>query len=462
MEPLWDVIKDYVKDNKLFISDLNVLCDLPLSITSFKHAHYKIYCKSIIQHGIALTNKLYDVVKDRTLNYTLSMKTIIMHEEIHIDFAGWTIVKLYKLGSSRGNNLDAFGTIQPVIKDDMYYMPPEIEIIDVLQQNASFAANDEIEDKLINLIKDKYTTKLSNIQGNQKEPSKKCIDFKKDTLEELKVLIIADYFSTKNQVALLGSCGYQWALHGKNMCTGGDVIQFTSVQSPQSILGEINKFILSRGLKWKVTLDSTPLDMMIPKDFRTRRVRFDISFAGQFGMKTKRFMDYFNTIQFEIIPCFKKDNVLVANHHILLRGLFMDLWTWNLLSHAKLVNTDLYNQKIKHIFSTILQIYDNKKVNADAEAKKINAEAADEADTEKTSKKVNGNATAAASSSSTPKLEISGFLGIYEDYEITNKKKMLASNMFIPPYMPIHELKKYNKLRDVPKEGHKDGSKYRR
>lgn len=414
MEPIWKTIEDYVRKNKILISDVNVICDEISDINYQKARCVHIYASSIIQHAVALTNEIFNLLeesKDQYL-YTLTMRTVIEHEEIIIDYNSWAIIKIFRLGGSNRGTLDVYKSLDPIVIDDISYMPANIEIIEILQQKASYKSSAvNIEKKLLPMIKSQYNTLISDVPEKPIEPGKTCFEHKKDQLEVLKIELITKYFSTKHTTALLGINAFNWLKDGESMCTHGDVIQFTGVESPSLILTEVNKFIESRGVKWKVTLDETPLDTLIPKDFRTKRIRYDISIPGEFGIKTKRFMDYFNTARFSLVPCILKDNVLVANNDLINRIMFIDLWTWNLLFKSGKVDKQLYHTKVKNIYSKILQVYEWFEQND---------------------------------------IPIDGFLGMHLDYDAANKRKNLAVRADNLPYLPYQTKLRTGKLKDVP------------
>lgn len=415
LNPIWELIQDYARKNKILISDVFAICEENIDINYQKARCFHIYASSIIQHAILLTNEIYkllDQSSDMYL-YTLTMKTLIEHEEIVIEYNNWIIVKIFRLGGSNRGTLDVYKAIDPIIIDGINYIPANIEIIDILQQKASYKSSaDNIEKKLIPLIRSVYDQVISDTPEKPIEPGKTCFDHKKDQLELLKIELIKKYFSTKHNTALLGTNAFNWLKDGESMCTHGDVLQFTGMESPSLILMEVNKFIQSRGFKWKVILDETPLDTLIPKDFRTKRVRYDISIPGELGIKTKRFMDYFNIARFSLVPCILKDHVLVASADLINRTMFIDLWTWTLLYKSNKVDKNLYQIKVKNIYSKILQVYEWFAINNPP---------------------------------------IDGFLGMHLDYDAANKRKNLTVRADNLPYLPYQTVIRTGKLKDVPK-----------
>lgn len=260
------------------------------------------------------------------------------------------------------------------------------------------------------------TSEDINEQIYKQEKSKSCYDKKKDVLEALKVAIIKDFLKDRKDIMLIGPMAYSWYAHGKDFCPMYDRLQVISSIRPSKLRQEINNYLASIGQRYVLSLGDD-LELMIPKDFRTKRQIFSINIVSERGIKTKPFLEYFNTAQFDIVPTMIKDGVLLGQKDVLLRFLFIDLWVAKFVYLAGKIEEEIYIKRISRLWDVITHIH------------------------------IIPN-------------HVDGFLGIYQDYDVAKKKLNTGTSVIFAPYYPFKNMELYGHLRtfDNNKISHKNTS----
>ena len=409
------------------------------------------------------TIDLFNADKPSTAIKFLNLKTLNKNEEFSIEYNNKTIVKLYTLQKyNKEDKIRVLTAIVPDIIKDINYMPAEIEIIDVFQKiyngNQQYMLFDDILFKKIK--KSNQYTGGNNYRGNKHrdnkhrryrdknnkpnqpytpaqpykpnnssdiknsltssyyeddikddsdesddEKPKSCYEKKKDILEAIKVAFIKDFLRGRKDIMLIGANAYNWYVNGNNFCPNYDRLQIITNLSSEEIRKEINKFIGDLRQKFKLS-HGEELDLMIPKDFRTKRQVFSIAIKTEKGMKIKPFLEYFNPAQFDIIPGMFKDEVLLGQKYVILRFLFIDMWIAKYVFMTGNITEDLYRKRLSRLWEVIDGMH-------------------------------------------VIPMITDMFLGIHKDYDVAKKQKNIENDANYTPYYPNSYYNKHNKLRQI-------------
>ena len=135
---IYSTIEKYIIQYKLFVSNIYVLTNLQRSTTSLINYHYDIYCERPLIHANNLTNAIYEENMYDPLIQYLNMSTSVKNEEFLITYDTRIIAKIFAIQPGyipgvKAPNLS--GTIIPVVKNDIRYLPASVEIIDLYNIN---------------------------------------------------------------------------------------------------------------------------------------------------------------------------------------------------------------------------------------------------------------------------------------------------------------------------------------
>jgi hypothetical protein len=493
---IFNVVEEYVIKNNLLVCNLYKISNIDNNIDSLFDYYYVIYCEICLIHANNIINNIYEHIKKNITNETdefdiynadnpstsikfLNLKTLTKNEEFSIEYNNRTIVKLYTLQKyGKEEKIRVINAVVPYTINNINYIPPEIEIIDVYQKiyngNQQYSI---FEDILFKKIKNtnQYTGGVDNNEYGQHKHGqnkhgqnkhgqnkhgqhkhgqhkrgqhkrgqhkrgqhkihnnmssdikhslsssyyeddieydsdddnkpKTCYEKKKDMLEAIKISFIKDFLRGRKDIMLIGANAYNWYVNGDNFCPNFDRLQIISNLTSLEIRNEINRFINDIEQKFKLS-HGEELDLMIPKDFRTKRQVFSISIKTEKGMKIKPFIEYFNSAQFDIIPGMIKDDVLLGQKYVILRFLFIDLWIAKYVFITGNITEELYNKRIIRIWEVIKGVY-------------------------------------------VIPMITDLFLGIYKDYDVAKKQKNIENDVTYLPYYPNSYYSKHKKLREI-------------
>lgn len=404
---LYGIIEKYAIEHKLLISDIYKLTNLQKT-DQFLDYHYEMYCSRPLGHTNRIVNLLYEEMSDHPMIDTLTMNTAVKNEEFSISFDGRFVAKIFAMQRDRpkGKSVDLAKLVESKIIDKVPYMSAEIEIIDVFHKlytaGAPSKTLEHFEKIMIQQVTSKVGGEVYQITGGKENP---CYERKKDELEAIKIAIVKDFLRTRQDVSLLGPMAIEWYQSGENICPKYDRIQLCGVLSADQLKLELTNYLHSLGRKYEVSM-SEELDLLIPKDFRTKRTIFSMSIHTDLGIKEKPFLEYFNSCEFELIPVFEHHKLLLASKPVIMRFLFIDLWISKFIYSIGKLDKQSYTQKQTRTLDLISQ----------------GAKMPFVAD---------------------------GTIGIYYDYDISNKEKKIGQDQFFGPYMPSMFFKKNNKLREI-------------
>lgn len=451
---IYDVITAYVADKQLFISNAWQITGLDYKCESLADYHYDIYCSRPLEHANRLTNSIYksleaDNIPDQNKEL-LVMNTVSKNEEFTIMYNGRFMAKIYALQKDRpkGQSLDISKLIKPYLYRKTRYLPPDIEIIEVYQKIYNGDVNALIfERKLIEMIHleekrikggseevnlaseedeipyDAGCKTCGSIFGGSdiipdipdiphseflddiKNIPKTCYERKKDELEMIKIGVLRDFLTSRKDCVLIGALAVDWLNLGKNICPKFDRLQIISTTPAVKLQNELAMFLRALGKNYEINMGES-LDLLIPKDFRTKKIIFSISIKTDLGIKEKAFIEYFNSTEFEIIPCQLHLDILIAARPVLLRFLFIDLWISKFIFGLKKMDMLNFTKKTERLWGLI---HDCLKM----------------------------------------KDKVDGVLGEYYDYTVKKREKLLERDTFFAPYFAHQYLIRNHKLREI-------------
>lgn len=449
---VYEIIETYAKNNDVFISNQYQVSGLDHHIGSLSDFHYAIYCSRPLEHANRLINLIYTELDNDPMIGLLNMTTAIKNEEFAIIHDTRFIVRIYAVQRNRpkGKSIDISKLIKPKIIKGIKYLPPEIELIEVynaLSSGCDFGVRNvdillEFEKRMseevlktiggdIKLLskkikgggddsdsndsndnendnEDDSNDSDSNDNKNTNDKSNKspsCYERKKDEIEILKLLIIKDFLANRKDMMFLGPMAVEWVEKGIEFCPKNERIQLISTLTPEQIKSELEDYLKSVGKSGQLSM-SEPLDLLIPKDFRTRRTVFSMSIRTDFGIKEKPFLEYFNTAMFDPVSAFLKDQIWVANKFAMLRFLFVDAWVAKFIHSLGKIDDRTYVNKQKRTMDLIKRCN-----NWD--------------------------------------FLVEGIMGTYYEYTISKKEQRIGQEKFYLPYYPAEYFRQNNKLREV-------------
>ena len=230
-----------------------------------------------------------------------------------------------------------------------------------------------------------------------------CYEKKKDELEAIKLEIVKNFFVKRLDIALVGPLAVEWYKTSNQLCPKYDRIQMVGQISVDLLKTQLESYLESFGKKYTISMGDY-LDLLIPKDFRTKRKVFSICMQTDVGIKEKPFLEYFNSCEFELVPVFESNGILVANKYVLLKFLFIDLWVTKFIHSIGKLDNATYVIKQQRAIEAIRN------------AAKIPFVA-------------------------------DGTIGTYYDYEISKKEKKINQEQHFWPYYPSAYFGKHGKLR---------------
>lgn len=406
---IYDVIVTYAKNNTVFLSDINEISGIK-SVSKLEDFKYTMYCNNPLQHCNRIVNLIYEEVQNEPFASSLTMNTAVPNEEFTIMYDNRIMLYVYAVQKNK-STLDLYKSIKPKKIDGLNYMPAELEIIDIYHRlymgDGSIEALTNLEEKLAAEVLQVIGGEVEKIGGDigQEEKKSTCYERKKDELEAIKIAIVRDFLPGKENIAILGPMAVDWLLLGDKICPKYDRIQIVSDIPVTDIVQQLESYMQVLGKNYKIST-SEPKDLMIQRDFRTKRVVFSVAIQTDLGIKEKPFLEYFNSCEFELIPVQIHKDVLVASKHVLCRFLFIDLWMTKFIYGLGKLDKSSYHERQ----TRLLEIIKN--------ARELDFIA-------------------------------DGVIGQYYDYDIHKKEMKKGEEKRFFPYFPHVSMEKYKKLREI-------------
>lgn len=352
---IWQTIEEYCAKNKLIISSNAALLGKTDELDNIFDKTYFIYTSNPFRHANELTNTIHRVAVNEPHRQFTRLRTVQENAEFIIDFDLRPVAYIYKL--QKHKSVEPIDIIKPIEIKNIYYMPAEIELIDILHKlykMEDYEKNIAFEDMLYRQV---YVRKESGVLGAS------CADDKKQLLEALKVDLVLNWLrGLKKNTILVGPWAYDWIrLTSSKLCANVEKIQLISEMQQHELLHLLNKYMKERKLPFCVTMREQELH--IPKDFRTSRFTYYVNVDSERGGVEKPFLDLFNCANFEIIPCYTSDKMRIGYKYVMLRFLFIDLWIIRVIKSLNLLTAEVLNKKLIYIW-TLVDFFRNYTVNA--------------------------------------------------------------------------------------------------
>lgn len=342
---VWETIEKYCASHKLIISSIYVLLDASSSLQAQFDKSYKIYTSNPFRHANALTNAIHKcMINDDIRQYT-KLRTIIEHEEFIIDYDMRPVAFFYKL--QKHKSVEPIDIIKPISIKHVYYMPGEIELIDVYHQLYKM---NELDNNM------QYEEMLFDQVSKRKEKGilgSNCKDLKKQMLEVVKIDLCLNWLmSTGKKQILIGAWAHDWIVLGRDkLCTNIEKIQIISDMDQNEVLNSLNKYLALTNTRFVATMREQELH--IPKDFRTSRYTYYVNVESEKGIVEKPFLDLFNSANFEVIPYYTINKMNIGYKYVILRFLFIDLWIIRVIKTLGLLTNEVLNKKLLYIWDLI-------------------------------------------------------------------------------------------------------------
>jgi hypothetical protein len=356
---LYELIEKYCQEHpELIVSNIAKLLNKEVKIET--DWEFNIYCENPYKYAISLTNLI-----STDIDKWVKMNTIITHQEFTIEYDLRRMISIYSLEIGKHNKLNDI--INPVTIQNINYMSPEIELIDIYKKLYSpdmygqWKALLDIELNLFDLVKNRSET-----LGGAEIINKPIKRRKKYNIENFKLIILKEY-CTKPHVVLLG----HWAMNtAKSVEYTKDVeihVEKLQVISNSTLkdIEYIKKIIRVETGHEDLLITHKIHSLHLPKDFRIKRCTLYLS---SHELKEVPFMDIFNSTEFELIPYYNLNltdcifgvshpkSIKIANSYVLLRYIMIDLWILRVINKIGQINKESLLHKIRSLFSLILEI----------------------------------------------------------------------------------------------------------
>jgi hypothetical protein len=310
-QPILSMIRKYCAEHKLILSDKMKLSgeEDPMVFQPIN-----IYTVDPLRHANNLTNEIYlsQIEKTQDAMFT-RLKTMREKTEFAIEYYFRNVAfvhRLQKFGKGEPMRL-----VNPVKLGDLLFMPAELELIDLYHELGDVSKTEDYEDN----------SKIEKILFEQVVKRKKdgvigagaCVK-KNREIDVAKLLVVNKFLKENEKFVLVGT----WAT---NLVSKGG---FCGSREKVQILGELSIGMFEAKLRnfveknTRYSMSKREQRLHIPKDFRTVRHTFYLRIGGS----EKPFLDYFNAMEFEIVPSVIERGVRLGTQEVLLRFLFIDLW----------------------------------------------------------------------------------------------------------------------------------------
>jgi hypothetical protein len=286
-----ELILKFCRDNQLFIQK-NIMGRGVLNLIT--------YSIDPLRHANNLTNLLDETSEKTVYEGYIVMKTPVAHREFTIEVDNFPMVTV------RWISRDLYSLLQKYITGNDKWMPPEIEMIELLQ-------------KMYNPYSERYLNKL--------------IERVEENLERAKAIdggSRPDFYSANAEVfedskfMLLGEHG--WELSQGRKPTSGGIVSFLSEYGPKDTIRRLTNITTE-------PYNFRKYDLMLPSDERIEK--YAVTHAG------RTVAIFYNSLSYELIPYATFRKIRVASLLTILRFLYIDLYVFRIVQlRQKMSNSD--------------------------------------------------------------------------------------------------------------------------
>jgi hypothetical protein len=413
---IFDIIRKYCSENDIIVSNVHHLIRNNTSIECknlddlmyIKDFNYQLYADNPLYHANNLINYIHKELTDNTkykeILDLLRLKTVQKKKEFSIEFDFRIVANIYKIQKQKDKTLTEY--IRPVVIDNLKFLPPEIEIIDVYHNMYDLEKNGNVSTNILRLhAEEKLYEQIAVRKDKNMLGGNECKNRRKELIEYIKLSLVSQWLKDRDDICLIGSWAYDWLKNEGKICVNREKIQIISKLQVESISVSIEKFVKPM-TNFQITYKEQQLN--IPKDFRTKRYTFYINIETERGIVEKPFLDLFNSAEFEIIPFAIFNGICIGDKYVILRFLYIDLWILRLIYALGIITNDIINMKIDHYWFLINEFRGNYG----------------------------------------DKLKTTNFFGIYRNYLVDKKQENLKGKKYTP-YIPSIYLAENNTYREL-------------
>jgi hypothetical protein len=343
---IFEFVIDFSKKNKIIISDIDVLRN--------KH----IYWKTIDLYAIDINAVAHTLMKELCMAFkqTFLLKVGELDKEYFIDYNLQRICHISAIESYKNYTLYDF--INPLEHNNMYLMPPIIEIIYAYSILHNPLHADQWEDTLEEIAElEPYAKKDLEIfyekgapaakkSAAKKSAAKKAEEYeigetpedpgahceckgKKNKMINIKNVIM-EYISGSNYVLVSDMANLLQTSNSASIKKDGafaeikkiEVISQNSIDTDHAQLVEY----LSKFISYEIIYKKK--NMYLPKEYMMERHSFYLLMDGVKGAKVrKRILNVYNNASYELIHYKTVQNYKIADPIIQLRFIYIKLWT---------------------------------------------------------------------------------------------------------------------------------------
>lgn len=319
-----NIILEYVKENKLILSDVNKLINHP---DPTRRKISNIYCVRALYHA----NNIANIIHEKISNGKWTRMKSISRHLYAVEYDSRIMCYVNQLESPTNVNITQLTNFVTI--NNTMYLPQEIEIIDyyhMMYSPSRFNEWDPLTGKELftQIHKRIEEKKIGKIGG-----SKSLMKFKN---------LVYNYLKIPECSAIL--MGY-WV-------TGPSTEKIQILHDESDSFKQQLITYLSNIDKYSVT--SRKQNMYLPKDSRLTRYTFYVRCDG----KDRAFLDLYDSVKFELIPYRISDNINIASKYVSMRFMFIDLWIIRLIASMGLIDEHLRNKKISIIWKKLIYFND--------------------------------------------------------------------------------------------------------
>jgi hypothetical protein len=381
---VYDAIIEYCKGKKVMITDpLRMIAFLRRKESGISEKYkteqelmktvIEIYCENPYDHAMSLANLIFEKV-----GKFVAMKTILTYEEFVVFYDTREVANLKNISINRKIE-STFELINPININNVFYFPPELEIIDIYHKLYSpdqceswkhqLILADEIYSNIKSKLKDIFSTCISTVETVECKNKEGGDIAKKDrSLTDLKKIFVNEFLRDSNYILIgiwadifLDICGES---KSDNRIFDIEPMQIISSNSITKDFENIN-FFMSRYTRFELL--KREHDIVIPNDFRISKTMFSFNIPNKKGeISKKAFLEVYNCCQFELIPTksyFRDKHVYqIGNLFVLLRFLFIDIWFLRILTVMKTLEDSIVDRKFRKVLLFIEKVYENEEL----------------------------------------------------------------------------------------------------
>lgn len=300
LKKLNKIVINYIKTNKLLLSNIDMLLKVDTNINNFI-----IYGKNILIHANRLANEL--------AKHTIYIKlyTNVKNMDFNISLNGLSYIQLYNLGES-------IKSISP-IKNDLLLYPPELELINVYHKLYSPVYFDDWD--LLDVNRKKLETLLFT--------RKNIIGGKIKNKNKFNNRFILNWLKNKENIILIGQ-------NAINIISGNNIyynkVQIITDIKINALIPIIDKLV-QKNTGYKVTHKSSYINLY--SEFRLIKTTVSISININGKKKNIYIMDIYNSTTFELVPYYTYKDINIGFHNVLKMYLLLDLYNTIMISKGK-------------------------------------------------------------------------------------------------------------------------------